>query len=731
MEARTQMNFEKFFRSVSYAAVFCGFLSLCISGTFGIVSTGLFVAVMISAWQLEGSRWQISERLGTVLIVLALPLFFVAWKMHFLSLAGGETAIAGILSRMILSLAAVKLLQKKSDRDWIFLYLMSFFEVLLAAGLSISALYFASFIFYLLVMTCAMIAFEIRKTARAVENKIADFEPDRRTLISEAPPTVPIRRLPSTALALITFIVLLAVPLFFMLPRVGGAGLGGSDSGRRTSGFSDRVTLGSFGRIRENDEVVMRVKFEGGPAPNRGLYFRGIALDTFDNQTWSKSRASNQSFTKTDNDLIRFDYASSRQDLSVQTIYLEPLDAQILFGLPRIVGVQGNFPMLYRDSFGAISYTRNFERISYKVVSDRSIPSESQLRSDDQPYAREVQNYRDLPPNLDPRIADLATDISSASRNRYDEARAIENYLQTSYGYTLDLKASGDQPVADFLFNVREGHCEYFATAMAVMLRTQGIASRVVTGFHGGEYNDAADVTVVRQRNAHAWVEVYFPENDAWITFDPTPVGGQGAAAGSDAAGISGTVSKYIEAIETFWIQYFVAFDNQEQRGMARSIRDRFVDYQAGIASYFGQTQDLAAEWLSRIRGEKGFDASRDAILRGVAWLAGGLLVVAILAVSWRRLRRSRLWQRVCDRLSRREPPTIVEFYARMERLLAAQGIRRESQQTPLEFATATGVPQAVRLAQKYNSVRFGLNRLTADEAIEIESSLAEIAAGE
>src|SRR5258707_8137764 len=187
------MNFEKFFSLVSYAAVFCGFFSLWVSGTFGIVGTGLFVAVMIAAWLLEGSRWQISERLGTALIVLALPLFYFAGRFWITPSTGGEAWIAGLLARMILSLAAVKLLQKKSDRDWIFLYLMSFFEVLLAAGLSISALYLGSFVAYLLAIVCSVIAFEMRKTARSTADK---KDVGHRIFLEDAARTgkVPLRR---------------------------------------------------------------------------------------------------------------------------------------------------------------------------------------------------------------------------------------------------------------------------------------------------------------------------------------------------------------------------------------------------------------------------------------------------------------------------------------------------------------------------------------------------------
>jgi len=171
------MSFEKFFRLISYAAVFFGFLALWVSGTFGLIATMLFVAVIVSAWFLEDSRWQISERWGTALIVLALPFFYLAYRMQWVTVEASDTMIAGILARMILSLAAIKLLQKKSDRDWVFLYLMAFFEVLLAAGLSISPLYLATFLIYLLLMVCAVIAFEMRRTAKEAEKKIRRADP--------------------------------------------------------------------------------------------------------------------------------------------------------------------------------------------------------------------------------------------------------------------------------------------------------------------------------------------------------------------------------------------------------------------------------------------------------------------------------------------------------------------------------------------------------------------------
>ncbi|MBC7901762.1 MAG: DUF3488 domain-containing protein, partial [Saprospiraceae bacterium] len=576
------MNFDKLLKILSYAAVFCGFFSLWVSGTFGVIGTALFVSVMIAGWFLEGSRWQISERLGTVLIVLAMPAFYLGWKFQVFGFTTSEAMVAGILARLILSLTAIKILQRKSDRDWIFLYLMAFFEVLLAAGLSISALYLFSFVAYVFIMACTIILFEIKKSDKTTIDKSTLKD---AAMAASRLAAMPLRRLPVTAVVLIAFIIMLATPMFFLLPRVGGAGIGGNSGGLSTSsGFSDTVKLGGIGSIQQKDEVVMRVRLENRDEGLGNLRWRGIALDTFDNRSWSRTKAAfNETKVKGERDLIQVDFATGRESLTLQTIYLEPLDRPVLFSLSRAIGVQGNFPALFKDVHGAITFPRVGERVSYKVLSDRTLPTASELRSDDSIYPAEGQNYLQLPENLDPRIAELSRQIIGVKANRYDAARLLESHLQNNFGYTLEQKAGGDEPLADFLFNVREGHCEYFATAMAVMLRTQGIAARIVNGFQQGEYNETADVYVVRQKHAHSWVEVYFPGENAWVPFDPTPFGGRDVD--TAYAGIGGRINKYLEALETFWIQYFVAFDNQEQRSLFTSVRKSVVEYQSKTSS--------------------------------------------------------------------------------------------------------------------------------------------------
>ena len=113
-------------------------------------------------WFLEGTTRQITERPGTVLIVSAIPFYYLAWRAGFFESANASTALPGFLARLILTLSAIKLLQKKSDRDWIFLYLMGFFQVLLAAGLSISPLYVAVFVAYIFAMVCSVILLEMQ-----------------------------------------------------------------------------------------------------------------------------------------------------------------------------------------------------------------------------------------------------------------------------------------------------------------------------------------------------------------------------------------------------------------------------------------------------------------------------------------------------------------------------------------------------------------------------------------
>jgi len=719
------MTFDKFYRSISYFSVVCGFFSLWVTGTFGLGITVFFFAAVGIALFIEGTKWQISERLGTTLIVLALPVFYLAYKMQVVKLYGPESALAGILTRMILSLAVIKLLQHKKDRDWIFLYLMAFFEVLLAAGLSISPLYLASFLLFVFVTLIAIVSLEIKRTAEKVELK-RQLGPsqDVKALL----PAKPFRRkVVSFAFVILLSIIFLSIPLFFMLPRVGGAGLGSGESRVSTySGFSDRVSLGNIGRVQRNEAPVMRVKIDGASEMRTSGYFRGNALDQFDGHIWFKSnRAPKQPVNRDQTGSFKVNDPSRSPRIVEQTFYLEPLDTQMLFGLPEVISIDGNFDIVNRDAFGSVEAARKDQRVSYTVESDINVPSIDKLRTDSQPIPAAMQNYLQLPPDMDRRIADLAQQQTVQYGNRYDKAAGLTSYLQNNYGYTLDLKAGGDQPVAAFLFDVKEGHCEYFASALAVMLRTQGIASRVVTGFHGGSYNDATNVTLVRQSNAHAWVEVYFPAEDQWIQFDPTPYStGDGENA---FAGITGQISKYFDALETIWIQYFVAYDDQGQHSITHNLKDTLSNSQITISAYLTHTQFLITEWLSQLIGEeRSFIEAK--IVSGFILIASASLI--IMFVGYRVIKKVRTSRRLRTDLQNSPKVgsvVIVEFYSEMIDILEAKGIVRSTGQTPQEFADSIGDADVIAVTSLYNLVRFGNTELEPKARHSVKEMLSRI----
>lgn len=275
------MNFDTYFKLSSYAVVFCGALALVVSDGIGLLVMLGFTLALFFAFKFEDTRRQLSERLGLVLTIFSLPLFYFDWlllKAEFSS----ERAGAATLAHLILWLCVLKLWQKKSDRDWIFLYLISFFEILLAAGLSISPLFLVVLILYLLFSICTVIAFEIRKTKRAVKILAANSPKVVKKKLSAW-------RLPLAAGGVLSLIALLAVPLFFMMPRVGGAGFGRENGGLTGMvGFSENVTLGKIGDLQKNNQVVMRIRVEE-PIARHNLRWRGVALDTFDNRSWNNT----------------------------------------------------------------------------------------------------------------------------------------------------------------------------------------------------------------------------------------------------------------------------------------------------------------------------------------------------------------------------------------------------------------------------------------------------------
>jgi len=712
------MSLEVYFRGFSYATVAVATLTLMLAGGLSVGLAALLLLFMVAAWVLEGTKWQLSERTGLVVVLLSIPLFFLDW--HYQKTIGEPAARVGVnaLAHLIVFLAVVKLLQVKKDRDWVFLYLISFFEVLLAAGLSFSPVFLGSLTLYLLCGLSTIIAFEIQKSKRTIAPSETHLlvPPDSRIFKNSAgrrgKGNSEANRLPFVALVLLLLIIVLAVPLFLIAPRSGAAALIRSGGGLTSFiGFSDSITLGEIGALKRDNALVMRIRIDEQET-GRQLRWRGVALDEFTGLGWRKSAEVRQR-TKEGPGLFQLGTITPEalNRLTTQTVFMEPVDTPVLFAAYRPVAIQGNFPFLRVDTEDSVQARgRQFDRVMYKAHSDMTEPDPNLLRSDARPDPAGFDRYEQLPSGLDPRIKARANAMvaNAHASNRYDEAKAIESQLQLDYGYSLEMKAKGPDPLADFLFNVKTGHCEYFSTAMAVMLRTRGIPTRVVNGFLSGEYNEAADAYTVRQSDAHSWVEVYFPETGSWVTFDPTPMAGRTEPV---SIGFAAQAGKYAEALELIWFQYVVGYDKQEQRSLASSVQSRLGDYRRSLA--------LLA---SAIRNT--FSAN----IRTISFVGLGLAVAVLLFFAAKRVRRFG-WRRG---LGLRPDQTVaasstVLFYERLTKLLARRGVERDAHLTPLEFAGSLDFQPAMAITRAYNRVRFGGQPLSAAEAREIDQTLQQL----
>jgi transglutaminase-like putative cysteine protease len=712
------MSFETYFRAFSYATIAVATLSLMLAGGLPVVLATLFFLLMVAAWKFEGTKWQLSERIGLVVVLLSIPLFFLDWRLQ--KAIGEPVERLGVtpLAHLIVFLSAVKLLQVKKDRDWVFLYLISFFEVLLAAGLSFSPVFLGSLTLYLLCGLSTIIAFEIRKAKRAIAPSESHLlvPPDSRIFKNAARRSARRNtegsRLPFVALLLLLLIFVLALPLFLVAPRSGAAALthmGGANG--NFTGFSENVTLGEIGNLKLDDALVMHVRIADTP-PGRDIRWRGVALDEFTGRGWRKSSEVRHSERRLEGTaFFPLGTTEALHRLTTQTFFLEPIESPVLFAASRPVAIQADLPFVRVDAEGSAQTRKHeFDRIIYKALSDMIEPDVALLRSDARPYPATFLRYKQLPEALDPRIDALANAmvVNAHAHNRYDAARAIESQLRADFGYTLEMRASGSDPLADFLFNVKAGHCEYFSTAMAVMLRTQGIAARVVNGFLPGEYNETAGAYTVRQSDAHSWVEVYFPESRSWVTFDPTPAAGKTEPV---RTGLVGQLRKYAEALELIWFQYVVSYDKQEQRSLATSLRTHLFDYRR---SFFTVVSDLRKS------------VSSDG--RAVAFVSLGFLIAVLLVLAAKRVRRFG-WRHGLS-LSGRQTKTAVStvtFYERLTALLAQQGIQREPNLTPLEFASVLDFQPALAITRAYNRVRFGGQQLSNSELQEIERKLNQL----
>ncbi|HEY3176321.1 MAG TPA: DUF3488 and transglutaminase-like domain-containing protein [Candidatus Polarisedimenticolia bacterium] len=463
--------------------------------------------------------------------------------------------------------------------------------------------------------------------------------------------------------------------LFFAIPHLGTGYFHPTSlvrpPGDALAGFADRIELGSISRIKKRRTIVMRAKVASAEGSYPGLIdpasmtlrWRGVALDTFDGRSWSVARPDREWIKPgPDGSFALGGSPPAGQGMIEQEITLNPSMAPVLFVLPGAVRiVSEGIASVGVDAGGSIVLPApRMRRFTYHVLSPD--PEETTRRPGDGQSTEGLadrERYLTLP-RPDPRVAELARRVTSPADSDFEKARRIEDYLRTSHAYTLDVNDAGvADPVAHFLLEGNPGHCEYFSTSMAVMLRHLGIASRVVNGFASGEWSNLTGGFVVRESDAHSWVEAWIPQR-GWITFDPTPTSREIVA----RAGLLARFGHAFDRIELMWDTWVIGLDLLDQRSLASSL----YDVGAAIAG---------------------------AARRGISPLGSGprwgavLLALALTLLAARRLRwpRGLRWPRFGGGAVTEEGHPLSEAWRRFEARWAARGFRRPPGQTPLEFA--------------------------------------------
>jgi len=759
---------ESYFRTTSYALVTTAFLSIALTGSLDGVSIVLYSMAVVVCFYRDArgaKRLRLREWMWRALAIAYVPFVFIDGALI------SNRVLA--LVHMTLFVSAAKLFQDKRDRDWVFLYLIAFFQMLLAAGLTFNATFVASLATFLFFFISTLAAFEIRRARREVshreEETVTPLKQPQQVKYrakedsSRATKGNRVRYLLGASFAQIVIVAALTLPLFFLIPRLGGGGVaGGFGEGDAITGFSDRVELGQVARIKKSPRVVMRVRLDRKPP--RYLRWRGIALENYDGRAWSLSNdpprpdrreGFGQGRTSTegaeadaqfnrnhvlDRERANPQISGRKIDPIDQMIVLEPLSTDTLFAAQVAFRLRGPLPTIFKDkSTGALSSLGFKGRTTYIVSSDVSVPAEQSLRLDAPASSPETirQVYLQQPSKLDARISQLAHDLTRNAPTPYEKARVIENFLKTEFQYTLDLKAAEPDPLADFLFQTREGHCEYFATAMAIMLRTIGIPSRIVNGFQMGEYNNLNDMYTVRESDAHSWVEAYFPRTESWIEFDPTPSAGINDYS---QGGLLARLRKYADAMEVFWLDYIVTLDSDEQASILVDLQHQLLSVKDRLLAYYSSAKLWTRKMLGRLIIDRHWGTGELLMLgSGVALLALSLVSLYVVIAYrkrrglpptgygpwWHRLFILPLWRR---RLARRDyRQSAVLFYEQMLAIARRAGLMKQPDQTPLEFALASGLSPIREITTLYNRVRFGGAQLDESETRRVSDLLLEL----
>jgi transglutaminase-like putative cysteine protease len=528
-------------------------------------------------------------------------------------------------------------------------------------------------------------------------------------------------------------ILAVALGVFIILPRGVGQdfmGAFGRIAPRESVvGFTERVSLGDRSLISENPEVAFTVEFRQGGvnlgSADNVFYLRGAVLDSYHKDNgrvlWTGAPKDRTPLLPTGSGdpipITAHRAGTSEESLVSQTFHVEATtrNATRLFSLWRPIALETTRPgkVEINRIDGIVDLRSAPGPLTYTV---RSVLSESIVESALQrtPVSFDSVPIHDLAARI---LNETGLDPDPAARPTSDDARAarmIQNHLRTGYTYTLVETGApaGADPIEHFLFNVRAGHCEYFASAMVALCRSVGINARMVTGYVAAEYNEAAGHYIVRQSNAHAWVEAEAAPG-GWLRFDPTPPGDL-ARLHRPAPGLFSRLRHVLDAAESAWNTSVVSFDESRRMRLLAP------------AATPGQALASRLEGFSERVRAGGGPLMLSALLRAVLVFAGVAALLFTLSFAWRLLPRRP------GARPRRERPTPPRYYRALLRALRRRGHAKPLWRPPLDHAAsldpALAAPAAA-IATLYYRSRFGASPLSPADMAHVRTLLRQLGA--
>lgn len=454
----------------------------------------------------------------------------------------------------------------------------------------------------------------------------------------EAGATVGLRH----ALTAATAALVLAIPVFILMPRLNAPWIAGRGGASNVTGFSSRVELSGVGTIQESQQRALVVRsMSGEPISPRWMRLRATAYERVTVDSWAPRPADRKQPVRTGR--VRLASEDWRAGTTELEIVLDRPD-EYLFLPEGTVAVEVPSGVWIDPAGGVVLTGRRQGPMTY-----RATVAVDPVRSDLGPPRSGGIKFA-----AHSEVIALAKRITAGLQGAADKAAAIESHLQAKYAYSMSgMGRIGPDPVTWFLLRSRSGHCEYFAGGMVVLLDALGIPSRMVAGYSGGSASPAGDEVVVREANAHAWVEVWLGNDRGWVVHDPTPAAGVPGLARISA----GERLRFAwEWVQASWDRYILTFG-------------------------FGEQMDLlaaASERLSRLLASVRW--------QDAGWLAGG---ISLLLCVFSLLRRA-MFRRPMVAGSRPKTPA-----ARAMRRLARR-LEREGLTVP-ESATVRWIGRAAR----------------------------------